>query len=171
VTNLILFSHNHQEIIHTTFSNATVRHYPPGYFQLGQDHDFDFTYDGERSFIGGLNILVQFAEDNRCQHIYIIDQWNDKNITMARLSGYYPVMIELSEDNIDKINQLAIQHMFYDGVKSSLASAIFPDKLLGSNDAFSAIAIDINNQMKIVRNSHLGTMNDMVIDSIRRLYL
>jgi hypothetical protein len=171
MTNLVLFSSDYHPDIHTTFSKAKVRHYPPGYFELGQDHDFDFTYDGERILIGNLNMLVQFAEDGQYQHIYIVDDWDSNKILMAQMTGYYPVMIELSDTNFSTINELAMQHMFYDGVNASLQSATFPDQVMGGSNAFSSIAADVHDAVGQIVNGSIQTMKNMLVNEVRNLYI
>lgn len=115
---LVLFSKYHQETIGTTFSNATVRHYSSDDFYSNTAHknigDDDFT------FIGGLNMLMQYAEGNVYQHIYTVQNYSKASLATAKWSRCYLVMIELTDENVDKINQLAIQHMFYDDVNSQL---------------------------------------------------
>jgi hypothetical protein len=171
MANLVLFSSDYHPDIHTTFSKAKVRHYPPGYFELGQDHDFDFTYDGERKLIDNLNMLVQFAEDGQYQHIYIVDGWDSNKILMAQMTGYYPVMIELSDTNFSTINELAMQHMFFDGVSAALQSATFPDKVLAESTSFTAIAADVNDSVGQIVNGSIQMMKNMLVNEVRNLYI
>ena len=170
MSNLVLFSSDYYQDAYTTFSKANVRHYPPGYFELGQDHDFDFAFDGERKLIDNLNMLVQFAEDGQYQHIYIIDKWDSNKLLVAQITGYYSVMIELSDTNVAIINELAMQHMFYDGVNASLQSAKFPDMVVAGSNAFSSIAADVNDAVGQIVNGSIQTMKGMLVDEIRGIY-
>lgn len=171
MANLILFSENHHHTIDATFAKASVRHYQPGYFELGQDHDFDFTYDGERKLINELNILIQFAENRQCQHIYIINTWNVNNTLLIRMHEPNSVMIELSDGNIKKINEVAVQNMFYEDINASLHTSKFPDKLINANNKFSAMAADVNGVVDQLLIINMEIMKEMLIQDIRNLYI
>lgn len=116
-------------------------------------------------------MLIQFAEDDQYQHIYIIDKWDSNKLLVAQITGYYSVMIELSDANVPKINELAMQHMFYDGVNASLQSATFPDQVMAGSDAFSSIAADVNDAVGQIVNGSIQTMKRMLTDEIRDIYI
>lgn len=93
MNSLVLFSKDHQPTIFTTFSNATVKHYVNDDFYSGAAHQN--VGDNEFTFIGGLVMLVQYAEGNVCQHIYTVQNYHKASLAIAKCSRCYPVMMVL----------------------------------------------------------------------------
>jgi hypothetical protein len=167
--NLVLFSTDYQSTIHTTFSSATVRHYKSDDFYSEYAHYH--ISDDEFAFYGGLNMLIQSIEDGNYQHIYVVNEWKKSELAIAKLSGLFPVIMGLTKGNVDKINQLAIQHMFYDGINTALQPTIFPKQLMKDSSEFSAIASNISNPAKQIQSSHLKRMPELLIRNTKGLYL
>lgn len=117
MASFVLFSHHYQSTIHTTFISATVRHYHSNDFYFKHVHH---NVDDDFAFFGGLDMLLNSIKDGLYQHMYVVNNWKKSGYAAAKLSGLFPIMMELTKCNVDKINQLAIQHMFYDGVKTAL---------------------------------------------------
>ncbi len=112
LNNLILFSKQHQPTINTTFSSATVIHYHSDDFYSDAAHAN--VSDDEFTFPGGLNMLIQSGNGNKFRHMYVVNNWKKSEYAVAKLSGLFPVMIELTDMNIAKINELSIHNMLYD---------------------------------------------------------
>jgi hypothetical protein len=111
--NLILFSSiEHESTIHTTFSSATVKYYHSDDFYSDAAHAN--VSDDEFTFLGGLNMFIQSTEDSLYPYMYVVNNWKKSEYAVAKLSGMYPVIIELTEDNVVRINEMAIRHMFLD---------------------------------------------------------
>jgi hypothetical protein len=109
MNNLVLFSTDYQPTIFTTFSSATVKHYITNDFYSDAAHAN--VGNDEFAFLGGLNMLIQSTEDSLYPYMYVVNNWKKSEYAVAKLSGMYPVMIELTEDNVVRINELALQRM------------------------------------------------------------
>lgn len=112
MSNLVLFSKDYQPTIHTTFSSATVIHYITNDFYSDAAHAN--VGDDEFTFLGGLNMLIQSGDGNKYRHMYVVNNWRKSEFAIAKLSGMFPVMIELTEYNIAKVNELAINNMLFE---------------------------------------------------------
>ena len=109
MTNLVLFSHHYQPTIHKTFSSTSVIHYHSDDFYSNVAHAN--VADDEFTFLGGLHMLIQSMEDIKYQHMYVVDHWKKSEFAVAKLSGMFPVMIELTDSNVAKVDELAVHYM------------------------------------------------------------
>jgi hypothetical protein len=110
--NLVLFSQDYQTTIHRTFSSATVKYYHSDDFYSDAAHAN--VSDDEFTFLGGMNMLIQSTEDSLYPYMYVVNNWKKSEYAVAKLSGLFSVMIELTEENVIKLDELAIMNMFYD---------------------------------------------------------
>lgn len=58
-------------------------------------------------------MLVQAMEDSKLQYMYVVDHWKKPEYAVAKLSGLFPVMIELTDANVAHFNKLALQQMLH----------------------------------------------------------
>jgi hypothetical protein len=107
--NLVLFSTDYQPTIHTTFSSATILHYHSDDFYTDAAHAN--VGNDEFTFLGGLNMLIQSGNGNKYRHMYVVNNWKKSEYAVAKLSGLFPVMIELTEDNIAEIHESCLQYL------------------------------------------------------------
>ncbi len=113
LNNLVLFSHHYQPTIFTTFSSATILNYHSDDFYTDTAHAN--VSDDEFTFLGGLNMLIQSGNGNKYCHIYVVNNWKKSEYAVAKLSGMYPVMIELTEENIAEIHESCLQYLSSSG--------------------------------------------------------
>lgn len=168
MTNLVLFSHHYQSTIHETFSSATVIHYQHDDFYSKDAHLK--VADDEFALHGGIYRLIQHIEGDRYQHMYVIDSWKKSERAIAKLLGSYPVMIELTDDNLAKINQLSHLYMFYDSVLDALQSATFPSHILYGYGKYSEIAADFNATVGRILNEITHSMEDVFVQDVKSLF-
>jgi hypothetical protein len=109
MSTLVLFSTQYQPTIHKTFSSATVIHFIINDFYSDAAHANVGNY--EFTFLGGLNMLIQSTEDSLYPYMYVVNNWKKSEYAVAKLSGMYPVMIELTEDNIAEIHESCLQYL------------------------------------------------------------
>lgn len=163
---LVLFFPESADYVYEVLMDVPVKHYRAECFEAGFNSNVDVT--GEKlAFIGGLNILVQFAEPNKYRHLYIVDNWTESKSTITQLSDHDFIAVELTGEQREILDKLAIQHMFYESVNSSMLEAKFPEYLLHEGDAFSTLARDINNNVEQICKSQLQQMADNLAKSIR----
>ena len=110
MSTIILFSTQYQPTIHTTFSSTSVIHYHSDNFYSDGAHRN--VADDEFTFLGGLHMFIQSMGDgNKYSHMYVVDHWKKSEIATAKLSGMFPVMIELTQDAIQMIDSLSNQNL------------------------------------------------------------
>jgi hypothetical protein len=106
---LVLFSKDYQPTIHTTVRTATVKYYHSD--DIYSDAAHANVGDDQFAFYGGLNMLIQSIYGNKYNHMYVVNHWKKSEFAVAKLSGLFPVMVELTQDAIQMIDSLSNQNL------------------------------------------------------------
>ena len=56
-------------------------------------------------------MLIQSADGNKYNHMYVVNNWKKSEFAVAKLSGIFPVMVELTQDAIQMNDSLSNQNL------------------------------------------------------------
>ncbi len=62
-------------------------------------------------------MLIQSADGNKYNHMYVVNNWDKSEYAKAELSGLFPVIIELTDSNVAKVDALAVHYMLSDSIE------------------------------------------------------